>query len=56
MQFSGLAKRALSEQGGCFSPYFYYKLTDLAVAIAFVGSLEGSGQDSVMSDAGRAFG
>nr|WP_240459324.1 hypothetical protein [Cyclobacterium jeungdonense] len=56
MQFSGLAKRAPSEQGSWCYPYFYYNLTDLTVDIDFVGSLEGTGQDAIMPDSGKAFG
>ncbi|MEX2593329.1 MAG: hypothetical protein WD426_11175 [Anditalea sp.] len=56
MQFSGLAKRAPSEQGSWFYPYFYYNLTDLPANIDFVGSRESTGQYSIMPDAGKAFG
>lgn len=56
MQFSGLARRAVSEQGSWFFSYFYYNLTDLTVDIDLVCCLEGTGQDSIMPDAGKALG
>ena len=56
MQFSGLATRTLSEQGNWFFPHLQYELADLPIDIGLVCCPVGTGQDSVMPDAGKAFG
>ncbi|MBI0400680.1 hypothetical protein FY028_018275 [Cyclobacterium marinum] len=54
--FSGFAIRTRSEQVCRFSSYFYYDLVDLTVDIDLMCGLEGTGQDSIMSDPGKTLG